>query len=48
MAARRCRGAKGRFKKCGSGGGGTRRKRGKSKGRCLRYSKGKRRCLKRG
>lgn len=46
MAKRRCRTAKGRFTKCGGGGGGGRRKRAR-KGRCVRYSKGKRRCLKR-
>ena len=45
--ARRCRGAKGRFKKCGSGGA-TKRKRGKRKGRCLKWSKGRKRCIKRG
>lgn len=52
--ARRCRVQsgknKGRFTKCG-GGGVKRRKRAKKssarKGRCLRWSKGRKRCIKR-
>lgn len=48
---RRCRGAKGRFKRCGSGGGRRRRKhsRASSKGRHCRFGVNKRtkRCLKR-
>jgi hypothetical protein len=58
MAARRCRTAKGKFRKCG-GGATKRRKASKKrthtkrrkgaakKGRCLKYSKGRKRCLKR-
>ena len=56
MAARRCRTAKGKFRKCG---GATkhkaskkrthtkRRKGAAKKGRCLKWSKGRKRCLKR-
>ena len=54
MAARRCRTAKGRFKKCGTGGTTRKRKSTKKKGtgaarkgRCVKWSKGRKRCLKR-
>lgn len=45
--ARRCRNSKGRFTKCS---GGARKSAGKKvarKGRCLKWSKGRKRCLKR-
>jgi hypothetical protein len=48
MAARRCRAANGRFKKCGTGGKRrTARKSTARKGKCLKWSKGRKRCLKR-
>lgn len=46
---RRCRGTKGRFKRCGSGGGRKRRRSSKASGRHCRFGVNKRtkRCLKR-
>lgn len=44
----RCRGAKGRFKKCGTKSTRVRRRKSSArKGRCVRWSKGRKRCLKR-
>lgn len=54
MAARRCRTAKGRFTRCSTKGAAkrktTKRKSTKGthrKGRCVKWAKGRKRCLKR-
>jgi len=52
MAKRRCRNAKGRFTKCSTKGArkstkGTKRKSTGRVGRCIKWSKGKTRCMQR-